>query len=145
MGPAVNSVMIVLNFEQYTHCITTTPMYANSSSLHLPWRSLACASAWDSHCQELNSMRYVWLLLSPKPCSSMGEQKRDWPRLHSHRTRAATLLFQTFLFSLTLVKFVGAVREGWGDGDLVLLVARDGTWAFTVIFSRTLFFPTTLN
>ncbi|KAJ6543975.1 hypothetical protein B0H19DRAFT_292807 [Mycena capillaripes] len=52
----------------------------------------------------------------------------------------ATLLFQTFLFSLTVVKFVGAVREGWGDTPLVGLVMRDGTWAFITLFSRISFF-----
>ncbi|KAJ7928484.1 hypothetical protein B0H13DRAFT_984361 [Mycena leptocephala] len=47
----------------------------------------------------------------------------------------ATLLFQTFLFGLTLVKFVRAVREGWGDTPLVGLVMRDGTWAFIFLFA----------
>ncbi|KAF7362180.1 hypothetical protein MVEN_00564100 [Mycena venus] len=47
----------------------------------------------------------------------------------------ATLLFQTFLFILTLVKFVSAVREGWGDTPLVGLVMRDGTWAFFLLFA----------
>ncbi|KAJ7350427.1 hypothetical protein DFH08DRAFT_110058 [Mycena albidolilacea] len=46
----------------------------------------------------------------------------------------ATLLFQTFLFILTVVKFVGAVREGWGDTPLVGLVMRDGAWAFFLLF-----------
>ncbi|KAJ6495695.1 hypothetical protein C8R47DRAFT_369603 [Mycena vitilis] len=48
---------------------------------------------------------------------------------------AATLLFQTFLFGLTLFKFVHAVRDGWGDTPLVGLVMRDGTWAFILLFA----------
>ncbi|KAF8178570.1 hypothetical protein K438DRAFT_1265971 [Mycena galopus ATCC 62051] len=47
----------------------------------------------------------------------------------------STLLFQIFLFILTVVKFVGAVREGWGDTPLVGLVMRDGTWAFFLLFA----------
>ncbi|KAJ7188608.1 hypothetical protein C8R46DRAFT_26300 [Mycena filopes] len=48
---------------------------------------------------------------------------------------AATILFQTFLFSLTAVKFVGAVREGWGDTPLLTVVFKDGVWAFVLIFA----------
>ncbi|KAJ7129016.1 hypothetical protein C8R43DRAFT_690735 [Mycena crocata] len=48
---------------------------------------------------------------------------------------AATLLFQTFLFGLTVYKFVIALREGWGDTPLVGLVMRDGTWAFVLLFA----------
>ncbi|KAJ7125049.1 hypothetical protein C8R44DRAFT_130026 [Mycena epipterygia] len=47
----------------------------------------------------------------------------------------ATLLFQTLLFGLTAVKFVRALREGWGDTPLVGLVMRDGTWAFILLFA----------
>ncbi|KAJ6497738.1 hypothetical protein C8R45DRAFT_137901 [Mycena sanguinolenta] len=47
----------------------------------------------------------------------------------------ATLLFQTFLFILTAVKFITALREGWGDTPLVGLVMRDGTWAFFLLFT----------
>ncbi|KAJ6558431.1 hypothetical protein DFH09DRAFT_1317169 [Mycena vulgaris] len=47
----------------------------------------------------------------------------------------ATLLFQTLLFGLTAVKFVGALRAGWGDTPLVSLIMRDGTWAFILLFA----------
>ncbi|KAJ7039107.1 hypothetical protein C8F04DRAFT_317552 [Mycena alexandri] len=47
----------------------------------------------------------------------------------------STLLFQTFLFALTVFKFVQAVREGWGDTPLLSLVMRDGTWAFFLLFA----------
>ncbi|KAJ7244181.1 hypothetical protein B0H12DRAFT_1022681 [Mycena haematopus] len=47
----------------------------------------------------------------------------------------STLLFQTFLFGLTVIKFIRAVREGWGDTPLVGLVMRDGTWAFFLLFA----------
>ncbi|KAJ7782774.1 hypothetical protein B0H16DRAFT_1709613 [Mycena metata] len=47
----------------------------------------------------------------------------------------ASISFQTFLFSLTAIKFARAVREGWGDTPLLALVMRDGTWAFLLIFA----------
>ncbi|KAF7375891.1 hypothetical protein MSAN_00003500 [Mycena sanguinolenta] len=47
----------------------------------------------------------------------------------------STLLFQTFMFILTIIKFITAVREGWGDTPLVGLVMRDGTWAFFLLFA----------
>ncbi|KAK7057518.1 hypothetical protein R3P38DRAFT_1177795 [Favolaschia claudopus] len=46
-----------------------------------------------------------------------------------------TIIFQTFLFVLTVVKFVRAVREGWGNAPLVGLVMRDGSWAFFLLFA----------
>ncbi|KDQ54545.1 hypothetical protein JAAARDRAFT_196461 [Jaapia argillacea MUCL 33604] len=45
----------------------------------------------------------------------------------------AALLFQFFLFALTLVKFVSALRAGWGRTPLISLLAVDGTWAFGLI------------
>jgi len=47
---------------------------------------------------------------------------------------AASILFQTFLFTVTAVKFVFAVRAGWGNTPLLTLLMRDGTWAFFVLF-----------
>ncbi|KAJ7782778.1 hypothetical protein B0H16DRAFT_1494348 [Mycena metata] len=47
----------------------------------------------------------------------------------------SALIFQTFLFTLTVFKFVKAVREGWGNTPLVALVMRDGTWAFFTLFA----------
>ncbi|THH11395.1 hypothetical protein EW146_g8063 [Bondarzewia mesenterica] len=46
----------------------------------------------------------------------------------------AFILFETILFILTLVQFVRALRTGWGHTPVVTLLARDGTWAFAVIF-----------
>jgi hypothetical protein len=43
---------------------------------------------------------------------------------------AAAVLFQTCLFGLTLVKFIGALRTGWGDVPLLVILVRDGTWAY---------------
>ncbi|KAJ7263657.1 hypothetical protein B0H12DRAFT_1103321 [Mycena haematopus] len=43
---------------------------------------------------------------------------------------ASAVLFQTVLFSLTVVRFVQAIREGWGKLPLLLLIVRDGTWAY---------------
>ncbi|CAK5281823.1 unnamed protein product [Mycena citricolor] len=45
------------------------------------------------------------------------------------------LIFQTVLFVLTAIRFVHAVRQGWGDSPLVELVMRDGAWAFAVLFA----------
>ncbi|KAJ7287285.1 hypothetical protein C8J57DRAFT_1283426 [Mycena rebaudengoi] len=45
------------------------------------------------------------------------------------------LLFQSFLFALTAVRFVSALREGWGGTSIVSLIMRDGTWAFILIFA----------
>ncbi|KAF8891739.1 hypothetical protein BD779DRAFT_144646 [Infundibulicybe gibba] len=46
---------------------------------------------------------------------------------------AASILFQTLLFSLTAYKFFRAIREG-GGVPLITLLMRDGTWAFFVLF-----------
>ncbi|KAJ7502910.1 hypothetical protein B0H11DRAFT_1712201 [Mycena galericulata] len=55
--------------------------------------------------------------------------------IYGQNHSGATLLFQTFLFGLTAVKFARALREGWGDTPLVGLVMRDGTWAFILLFA----------
>ncbi|KAJ6493451.1 hypothetical protein C8R45DRAFT_187782 [Mycena sanguinolenta] len=43
---------------------------------------------------------------------------------------ASAVLFQTVLFSLTVLRFVQAIRAGWGKMPLLLLIVRDGTWAY---------------
>lgn len=48
--------------------------------------------------------------------------------------RAASIIFQTVMFSLTVYKFAGALRSGWGHIPLVKLLIRDGTWAFILLF-----------
>ncbi|KAF9010562.1 hypothetical protein BDQ17DRAFT_1234447, partial [Cyathus striatus] len=45
-----------------------------------------------------------------------------------------TALYQTVLFLLTLFKFIQALRSGWGDVPLIVLLMRDGTWAFCLLF-----------
>jgi hypothetical protein len=47
---------------------------------------------------------------------------------------AAFILFETVLFVLTLIKFLVALRNGWGRTSVVFILMRDGTWAFTLIF-----------
>ncbi|KAF8466810.1 hypothetical protein DFH94DRAFT_600929, partial [Russula ochroleuca] len=47
---------------------------------------------------------------------------------------AAFVLFETVLFVLTLIKFLVALRGGWGRTPVVFLLVRDGTWAFILIF-----------
>ena len=51
-----------------------------------------------------------------------------------HLFRAASVLFQFLLFGLTVYKFIQAARSGWGEIPLVLLLVRDGTWAFFLLF-----------
>ena len=48
--------------------------------------------------------------------------------------RGATVIFQIFLFTLTVYKFIQAVHSGWGDVPLLNLLMRDGTWAFFLLF-----------
>lgn len=44
------------------------------------------------------------------------------------------MLFQAFLFVLTAYRFYGTLKAGWGDVPLMLLLMRDGTWAFFLLF-----------
>ncbi|KAI0289253.1 hypothetical protein BC826DRAFT_1032537 [Russula brevipes] len=46
----------------------------------------------------------------------------------------AFVSFETALFSLTLIKFLIALRNGWGRTPVLHLLVRDGTWAFILIF-----------
>ncbi|KXN91003.1 hypothetical protein AN958_03070, partial [Leucoagaricus sp. SymC.cos] len=47
-----------------------------------------------------------------------------------------SLLFQALLFSLTAYRSYTAAKAGWGSVPLVLIVIRDGTWAFLLIFCK---------
>ncbi|PPR05819.1 hypothetical protein CVT26_010099 [Gymnopilus dilepis] len=47
---------------------------------------------------------------------------------------ASSILFQIFLFALTVYKFAQAARSGWGDVPLIVLLMRDGSWAFVLLF-----------
>ncbi|KAF8904436.1 hypothetical protein CPB84DRAFT_673932 [Gymnopilus junonius] len=47
---------------------------------------------------------------------------------------ASSIVFQSFLFSLTVYKYMQAARSGWGDVPLIILLMRDGTWAFFLLF-----------
>jgi len=53
---------------------------------------------------------------------------------HSILYSVAFVSFETALFVLTLVKFLVALRDGWGRTSVVYLLVRDGTWAFMLIF-----------
>lgn len=59
----------------------------------------------------------------------------EWLFLTYATPSGASILFQAFLFSLTVIKFVSALRDGWGNTPLLTLLARDGTWAFFTLFS----------
>ena len=47
---------------------------------------------------------------------------------------AAFVSFESVLFILTLIKFLVALRSGWGRTPVLFLLVRDGTWAFILIF-----------
>jgi len=64
-----------------------------------------------------------------------------FPDLLCHCLRCYSILysvsfvaFETILFVLTLVKFLLALRDGWGRTSVVYLLVRDGTWAFMLVF-----------
>ena len=59
---------------------------------------------------------------------------------HGAAYRTAAILFQAMLFSVTIYKFILAVRDGWGDVALIVLLTRDGTWAFCLLFCASSFF-----
>jgi hypothetical protein len=54
-------------------------------------------------------------------------------------SRAAAIIFQALLFAVTIYKFILAVRNGWADVPLVVLLTRDGTWAFCLLFCTSSF------
>lgn len=53
---------------------------------------------------------------------------------HGHSCRIISLVFETILFLLTLVKFLVAVKQGWGRRPVMREFVTDGTWAYMLIF-----------
>ncbi|KAI0341189.1 hypothetical protein BDW22DRAFT_1430329 [Trametopsis cervina] len=45
-----------------------------------------------------------------------------------------SLIFETILFALTVFKFIGAVKAGWGKRPVMKEFVQDGTWAFALVF-----------
>ncbi|KAI0799751.1 hypothetical protein BC629DRAFT_1591903 [Irpex lacteus] len=45
-----------------------------------------------------------------------------------------SLVFETLLFVLTLIKFAKAMMDGWGKRPVMQEFVRDGTWAYALIF-----------
>ncbi|KAJ2913711.1 hypothetical protein MD484_g6707, partial [Candolleomyces efflorescens] len=45
------------------------------------------------------------------------------------------VVYQGFLFLVTIWKFYQSVRAGWGDIPIINLLVRDGTWAFCLLFA----------
>lgn len=45
-----------------------------------------------------------------------------------------SLIFETVLFVLTLIKFGEAIKGGWGRQQVMREFIADGTWAYTLIF-----------
>ncbi|KAI0697144.1 hypothetical protein BC835DRAFT_1339264 [Cytidiella melzeri] len=51
----------------------------------------------------------------------------------------SSLVFETFLFVLTLIKFLQSVAHNIGKHSILFIFVRDGTWAFALIFVSQLF------
>lgn len=47
-----------------------------------------------------------------------------------------SIVFESFLFGLTLYKYYAARAEGWGSGALLTILVRDGMWAFLLVFGE---------
>ncbi|TFK24673.1 hypothetical protein FA15DRAFT_655763 [Coprinopsis marcescibilis] len=50
------------------------------------------------------------------------------------------LFVQGVLFSFTASKFYTAIRDGWGNVPIIKVLARDGTWAFILLFCKSFVF-----
>jgi len=48
---------------------------------------------------------------------------------------AASIIYETFLFGLTVGRYVKAMRDGWSDVAILTILVRDGAWAFVIIFA----------
>ncbi|TFK24674.1 hypothetical protein FA15DRAFT_592102 [Coprinopsis marcescibilis] len=60
-------------------------------------------------------------------------------------TVLAPLVLQTVLFTLTSWKLAKALRNGWGKVPLVVVLLRDGTWAFFIVFGDCVYNPTIIH
>ncbi|OCH84770.1 hypothetical protein OBBRIDRAFT_891584 [Obba rivulosa] len=45
-----------------------------------------------------------------------------------------SIAYETFLFGLTIARYVKAMHDGWSDVILLAVLVRDGAWAFAIIF-----------
>ncbi|RXW13396.1 hypothetical protein EST38_g12464 [Candolleomyces aberdarensis] len=45
------------------------------------------------------------------------------------------VVYQGFLFIVTIVKFYQSAKAGWGSVPILNLLVRDGTWAFCLLFA----------
>ena len=86
---------------------------------------------YDNLCLVINVPRSIIIYAyAVSSRSSFCTHINQYPNASS----AAAIVFQAFLFMVTIYKFVLAVRSGWGDVPLIVLLTRDGTWAFCVLF-----------
>lgn len=46
------------------------------------------------------------------------------------------MLFEFLLFVLTMIKFYHAIRDGWGQENVVTRFLKDGIWAFALPFGK---------
>ncbi|KDQ59320.1 hypothetical protein JAAARDRAFT_34056 [Jaapia argillacea MUCL 33604] len=78
---------------------------------------------------------YVSLLPLIEVDAVCQPKKNAVSSLYLHLLIGITVLVQTVLFSLTLIRSLTPIKEGWRKVPAILAVlARDGTWAFGLIF-----------
>lgn len=47
----------------------------------------------------------------------------------------ASVVYESFLFGLTVYKYLSAKKEGWAGSSLLMVLVRDGLWAFALVLS----------
>lgn len=58
------------------------------------------------------------------------------PLLLTFVYRISSIVFEGVLFGLTVYKYRGATREGWGQRSLLNILVRDSVWAFALVFGE---------
>ena len=133
-----------------------------------PFPSL-CTLSWKSDCLYCGSMflcfgdcrhgcrtrawaawHHLWWCLPCRRCTTYSPDLRVsvfppfFCAFHNEAqsdfiSSASSIIYQSFLFTLTVYKFLQALRSGWGHIPLVKLLMRDGTWAFFLLFCKPYF------
>ncbi|RPD72781.1 hypothetical protein L226DRAFT_572888 [Lentinus tigrinus ALCF2SS1-7] len=82
---------------------------------------------------ELTSLCYILVVVTPRLTYNDECYVTSSPSIFQYYW-VISLAFETVLFVLTIVKFVDAVKQGWGKGPIMQQFVTDGTWAYTLIF-----------
>ncbi|CAL1697435.1 unnamed protein product [Somion occarium] len=85
-------------------------------------------------CGEISYMSYVLSYVTPKLTYNDDCFVTSSPPIFVSYW-IVSLVFETFLFLLTLVKFFEALRRGWGHRPIMRQFISDGTWAYALIFA----------